>query len=151
MTVANHAAMGAVIALTLKEPVLVLPLTLISHYALDALPHFGYPGGGGYGEALKHRLTYLFGLFDFLASIVFIILIWGTGWLVYASAFLGVLPDIPHTYRYFFLERKGLSKPGEGNLISHFHHRIQWCERPWGLLIELAFTIFLFTIIINLR
>src|SRR3989344_5118400 len=126
MTVANHAAMGAVIALSIKEPVLVLPLAIISHYVLDALPHFGYPGGGGFGEAFKHKLTYFYGLLDLLASIILVTLIWGTSWLVYTAAFVGVAPDIANVYRYFLRERKGLSKPNEGNIISRLHHRIQW-------------------------
>ncbi len=151
MTVVNHAALGAVIAMTLKEPVLVLPFSLISHYALDVLPHFGYPGGGGFGEAFKHRLTYFYGLLDFAASILLIILIWGTGWLVYLAAFLAVMPDIFHIYRYFFRERKGLSKPNEGNILSRFHHNIQWGHRPWGILVEILMAIALISLITYLK
>lgn len=151
MTATNHAALGAVIALTVKEPILVLPLAVISHYALDALPHFGYPGGGGFAEAFKHRLTFLYGLFDFITLVVFIILIWQLNWLVYVAAATAVAPDIANIYRYYFRERKGLSKPSEGNIISRFHHRIQWCTYPWGILVELAMTTLLFLLITYLK
>ncbi|MDO8591786.1 MAG: hypothetical protein Q7R60_02610 [bacterium] len=151
MTVANHAALGALIALTVKEPALVLPLAFVSHYALDALPHFGYPGGGGFGEAFKHKLTLVYGIFDSVTSIIFIILILNTGWLVYVAAATAVAPDIANFCRYYFKERKGLSKPSEGNIISRFHHRIQWGHRPWGLFVESAMTAFLFVIIAHLK
>jgi len=41
MTATNHAVTGAVIGLALGNPFLALPLSLISHYAMDTLPHFG--------------------------------------------------------------------------------------------------------------
>lgn len=151
MTVVSHAALGAVIAMTLKEPALVLPLALASHYVLDALPHFGYPGGGGYSEVFKHRLTYLYGLFDFIASAIFLKLIWGTGWLVYISAFVAVTPDIANVYRYLFLERKRLSEPGEGMTLSRFHRWLQWGHYPWGILVEIAIAVLLISLVRELQ
>ena len=41
MTATNHAITGAVIGLALGNPYLAIPLSLVSHYAMDTLPHFG--------------------------------------------------------------------------------------------------------------
>lgn len=151
MSITNHAAVAAILALTIKNPVVVIPLVLISHYVLDAFPHFGYAGGGGFGEAFKHRLTYFYIGLDVLGSIIVIWSIWATAWLVYISALTAVIPDMGHIYRYFFKERKGLSKPGEGNLLSSFHHKIEWCERPWGLYVEVPIAVFLLLLIWNIK
>ena len=32
---------GAVIAFTVKKPLLALPLAVLSHFVLDSIPHFG--------------------------------------------------------------------------------------------------------------
>ena len=44
MTGFNHGMTGAVIALTVKKPELAIPLSFLSHFAQDAIPHFGIPG-----------------------------------------------------------------------------------------------------------
>ena len=41
MTATNHAITGAVVGLALGNPYLALPISLMSHYAMDTLPHFG--------------------------------------------------------------------------------------------------------------
>jgi hypothetical protein len=37
---------GAIIALAISQPLIALPLAFVSHFVLDALPHYGYGGGG---------------------------------------------------------------------------------------------------------
>jgi hypothetical protein len=110
-----------------------------------------FPGGGGFGEAFKHRLTYLYGLFDLIASVILVALIWGSGWLVYIAAFAAVAPDLANIYRYYRLESKGLAKPGEGNVLVQFHHNIQWGHYQWGLIVEIVTAIFLLTAIIKIK
>jgi len=58
MTITNHILAGAIIGAVIKEPALALPIAFASHFVMDALPHFGYEGNKGYGEALKHKLSY---------------------------------------------------------------------------------------------
>ncbi len=136
MTTSNHMLAGTLIALTVKEPVLVIPLAFLSHFVLDALPHHGYDRGG-YGAALKHNTTYvmevlgLFGLLLLITSGVF-------GWnLALLAALLAVLPDVEWPYRYIFFERKGLVPPS--TFLTNFHSKIQWCERKWGIFPEILF------------
>ena len=49
----NHMVTGAVIALVVKQPALALPLAFLSHFVLDALPHYGERGE----EQMFSRLT----------------------------------------------------------------------------------------------
>lgn len=42
MTATNHALTGAVIALAINEPWLAIPLAFLSHFAIDAIPHWDY-------------------------------------------------------------------------------------------------------------
>ena len=150
MTATNHAAAGALIALTIKEPGLVLPLAFISHFVMDALPHFGYPGNKGYGEALKHKLTYSVILLDIIGLTILIWFVAGANWLTYAAGITALLPDFAGLYDYFGIERK--KKHGRSNsliakLHKKYHRRLEWCERPWSLFIEvLLATLLLFLI-----
>ena len=41
MTTTAHALTGAAIAVVIKKPKLAIPLAFLSHFACDALPHFG--------------------------------------------------------------------------------------------------------------
>lgn len=138
MSITNHVLGGALIALTIKEPVLVLPLAYVSHFAFDALPHFGF-NNKGYGEALKHKTliiieeTINLGL---LAVVLFMLR--GHGWLVYAAALIAVSPDAMWPPRYLLYERKGLEPPPAGP-ITRFHQRIQWFEKPIGVISEAIF------------
>ncbi|MBI2588951.1 hypothetical protein HYW35_01975 [Candidatus Saccharibacteria bacterium] len=150
MTVVNHAAAGAVIALVIKQPYLAVLLAFLSHFAMDGLPHFGY---SGYSEALKHRLTHLY---IFLDLVGWFFLIWamsGLPWLPYIAAFAAVLPDIlQSSYRatyYFWLEKRG--KHFHRGPLSKFHRWIQWGHYPWGILIEIAVAVLLISLVWKLK
>lgn len=149
MTATNHAAAGAIVAIIIKEPVLALPLAFVSHFLLDTVPHFGYPGHGGFGEALKHRLTYLFILLDVVGFSVLAWTLIGTPWLAKVSAFLAITPDLVWVSYYFGYEKRDKIPPGKGYL--NFHSRIQWCERPWGIWIEVAVMILLISLVLKLK
>src|SRR6478672_11642994 len=41
MTGTNHGLTGAAIALLVREPLLAVPLSFASHFACDAIPHYG--------------------------------------------------------------------------------------------------------------
>lgn len=139
MNTVNHAAAGAIIGLSL-HPAAAMPVALASHFVLDAMPHYGFPGHKGYGEALKHRLlTYTFLLFDVTGLVVLVFLLAGQPLFVFACAFTALLPDIFWVYRYFWFERKGLTPPGNKNKIVILHRFVQWCERPWGFVVEITF------------
>ena len=151
MTATNHAAAGALIALIINEPILVLPLAFITHFAMDALPHFGYPGNRGYGEAFKHKLTHVVALLDAIGLTLLFWAVVGEGWLVYAAGIVALSPDFLGLYNYFGIERKH-ERPARFRFIINrlhkkFHRRIEWCERPWGIFIEIIVAIVLINLI----
>ena len=140
MNTLNHLATGAAIALVVNEPLLALPLAFLSHIGLDMLPHFGYPNAeSGYGEALKHKLSYFSLAFDIIGIGILIALINDHGWLVYVAAVLALSPDLMWPYRYIWFERKGLVPPPWK--VARFHTGIQFFEREWGIVIEIFYSV----------
>ena len=117
MTGTNHTITAANIALVTKSW-WALPIALISHFVLDALPHFGEPGLED-----KHNRFKLVAIVDLVFFIGTLIVIFMTAGqylpLVLASGFLAVLPDSVWFYRYY-LEHKIGSLPPR-NKLTHFH------------------------------
>jgi hypothetical protein len=141
----NHVATGAVIGLTISNPVIALPLAFLSHFVLDAAPHFGFKGPGGLDTLFKHRISY----FVLIPTILY--LIFGTGIWVFLAAILAFSPDFVWIGRYIFWERRGANPPKytEG-AITRFHARIQWGERPWGIIIDIIWLSLMITMIVQL-
>ena len=136
MHTVNHAAVGAGLALILP-PAAALPLAFLSHFVLDALPHYGVQGDEGYAALFKHKRTNLMVLVDIVGFIILLLIVAGSPWYVYVAMALAVAPDLAWPYRYYFFEKRG-KKPGNG-LVINFHKSIQWCERSWGIFIEIPF------------
>ena len=143
MTASNHALVGSAIALTVKQPLLALPLAFASHFVLDALPHFGYPG---LGEAFKHKLFIIVESFDAIVLILIFLTMVQIGYMPLLGALMAISPDFEWVYRYFFYERKGL-KPPLTSPLAKFHSKIQRYERPWGIAVELPFFLIVFVLI----
>ena len=130
MTTSNHILAGSLIAITLKDPILVIPLSFMSHFVLDVLPHFGNT---------NHRLGDKKRVKKYLiveaAGVLGIILLLSTGIyglnLVTLAAFLAVMPDLEWAFRYIFFERLGKKPPK--TITSEFHNRIQKFEKEWAV------------------
>lgn len=136
MTTSNHLFAGAVIALTVKQPLLAVPLALMSHYILDALPHFGYKDAADLASMLRFRLTLIMESVNIIGVPLLIYLLWGNSVWVFLTALVAITPDFVWVYRYYWYDRFGLAVPL--GRFSHWHSAIQWGERPWGIVIELA-------------
>lgn len=139
MNTLNHLATGAIIALALDNPVLAVPLALVSHFVLDGVPHFGFAGEEGYVEAFRHRLSYFSVIFDIIGTGILLSLLGPENWFAMAVGLVAASPDIMWLYRYFMFERIGKSPPNWW--IARFHVKIQWCERQWGIVIEVIYSI----------
>lgn len=136
MTATNHALTGAVIAVAINKPIIALPIALLSHFALDSLPHWNYwfPGQ----RRFRRWVLFLeFGLS--LTLLTTLSLISGTveWWLVASCGLLAILPDMMW-FPYLIL---GKNTPADGKNLLHrlrrFHLKIQWSETSWGLAIEM--------------
>lgn len=113
MTITNHLLAGSLIGLAIKEPLLAAVLALASHFVMDALPHFGYPGRKGYSEVLKYRLTYIVSVATLLTSVSVIIWLLAHGeYFALGMGLVAVSPDAVGLYNY--LAYKGMAKKPQG-------------------------------------
>lgn len=136
MTISNHMLAGAAIALVVKQPILVLPLAFASHFVLDAVPHFGYPGGEGFAGVFRHKLSYAEAAYSVVSFMVLLATVGLWTWLTALAAVLAFAPDFHWISRYLIYERRGLEPPP--SRFGQFHSWIQWCERPWGIIVEVV-------------
>lgn len=142
MTITNHLLAGSIIGLVVTNPALAMPIAFMSHFAMDALPHFGYAGRKGYSEVLQHRRSYIVGWFTVITSaIVIAFLAWNGLWLALIAGIIAAIPDAFGVYNWLAYEKHGKQATGWLRILHvEFHRRIQWCERPWGIYIEVVTT-----------
>lgn len=154
MTIANHVLAGSIIGLTIKEPVLAIVVAFASHFVMDILPHFGYPGNKGYPEVLKHRLSYIVGITTFFLTLwIILMLIANNLWFPLICGITAASPDIAGWYNYIAYEKKGELAKGILKLLHvQFHRRIQRFEQPWGIYIEIVVFVILSSVLLgNIR
>lgn len=134
MTGTNHAITGAIIGSVVGAPMLALPLAFASHFALDALPH--------YGEVSKEQNRRRFHLalaLDALAVVailLYLLLQRPSHWITAAlGALLAMSPDIMWVPNFIRSIRKKAER--SHNRLMHWHDRIQR-EHVWGIFVEAA-------------
>lgn len=134
---------GAVIAVVVKQPVLVIPLSLLSHFVLDMMPHFGL--NLDVLERNKSRFAQTVVSADLLlllpALIIVPILVDPviSGWLCFAAMIAAISPDFAWVYRFINEVRTKTFRPE--TRFNKIHRGIQRLERPWGLAIEVAYLV----------
>lgn len=128
MTGLNHATTGIVIALVVKQPVLAMPLALLSHFVLDAVPHSVVAPRKNVmvpyliAEALAATTITLICMFAFPSM-------W---FLIGACALLAFAPDFLWP---FFYGGQLRDKPFFKQFYA-FHKKIQWSETYRGWVVE---------------
>jgi len=137
MTATNHAITAANMALITKQW-WVLPLALLSHFVLDMLPHYGEPTLEARGARFKTVLLVDVVMLTLLTWLV-IMTAGQYVWLTLAAMAVAISPDTVWIYRYYREHKEG-ELPMK-NPITYFHARIQWGERSWGWIIEIAWFI----------
>ncbi|MCA9342544.1 hypothetical protein KC950_00825 [Candidatus Saccharibacteria bacterium] len=148
MTATNHALTGAVIAATVVNPALGLTLAFLSHFALDALPHFGaHTVASVKSKEFRYILTT-----DGIVLTAFLVIVGFAGykvgydwWLLPLGGLLAAIPDIMWLSHYK-ADLSGADK--EWDIIRKFHKTIQQWERSWGWIVEMVWFV-VFTIILN--
>ncbi len=148
MTGLNHAVTGAVVAAAINQPAVALPAAFLSHFVIDAIPHYDYV------HLLNHRrLLRSFIAFDAIACLVFgfilgysihqhtALIIWG--------AIFGTLPDamlwIPAILQR---AQKKVSTPGFLIRVRQVHKDLQR-ETGWGILIEAGWLVLMSSLLIR--
>jgi hypothetical protein len=135
MTATNHVVTGALLATFITNPVTALPLAFLLHFLLDALPHFGRISGGS--TTLKFKAIIFTDMIFATAFLLSIVILQPSHWLLLAGC--GVVcssPDLMWLPRWINELRGKKNRPL--NKVEAFHSNIQWGERPWGWVIELA-------------
>jgi len=122
-----HAAVGAAIASAFPNPVISLPLSFLSHFATDFIPHWNphlYSEIKKYGRISTRTLSFLAG--DSLAALglgVFLAVNSSTSQAIniLLSCFFAVLPDVIEIPFYLFnIRSQWLSS------LVNFQRRNQW-------------------------
>jgi hypothetical protein len=136
MIATNHALTGALIGLTVHNPWVAVPAAVLSHYALDMLPHFSTEDAfrGINTTGFKGYL-----LADASACISLVALLFATQpayWLMACiCAFLAAAPDMVAIRQFIIVNKGSTFVP---NLYEAFSTRIQWFERISGWPVELV-------------
>jgi hypothetical protein len=140
MTAINHAVTGSIIAAYIHDPAIALPLALLSHFALDSLPHLGI-------DSHKTRLFKKVLATDVALSILFLVVIvifQPANWLlIIACALLAMSPDL--MWLPPFISELKHRPARQQNLIMRFHQSIQRHEYTWGYLVEIPWLIVTFS------
>lgn len=134
MTATNHALTGAIIGLTVHNPLIALPAALLSHVVCDAIPHYG---GRKADIVSKGFVRYL--LTDAALCGVLVLVLFFSGshsWLLAAvCAFVAASPDFLWI-RMFRAARQ--NRPFHRTALEKFLGDIQWFQRPIGAFVEVA-------------
>lgn len=148
MTATNHALSGALIGLSVTQPVIALPLALVSHFVLDAIPHLGLDELGGHLKAKKMFKWMLVLDAIFLAVVMVWLYIINAPFLAFTCLFLAGSPDFIWAYRYIFKENLGKNPKPIRHIFNRFHARIQTSQTLQGAWVELPLAV-LFVYLIN--
>jgi hypothetical protein len=150
MTGTNHGMTGAVIALLVKEPLLAVPLSFVSHFVCDSIPHAGLAADD---KLFDKKFNITLGC-DFLFALVMMavlgILFPAQKWLVWACMVAAASPDLMWAYYELYIEKLKNKKPQFGPL-ARFHIWIQWSETPKGWFIEILWFIGVWAIVLTQR
>lgn len=153
MTATNHALTGAVIALAIKRPELAIPLAFLSHFALDAIPHYNPPKlHARQFHALEvswakkfndHTFRLIFATDMFLLALITLSLLLVnvanvSNWTLLFSIAAAILPDVIGgrviIYRLIGHRRKNQRQ----TIFDKIHQWIQWLDAPWAITVEVA-------------
>lgn len=137
MTGTNHALTGANIALITGQWWAV-PLSFISHFMLDVLPHYGEDAERG------RRFKIVLGI-DVLVASILALAMAGAGvlsWFVFLCMIVAWSPDVVHFWReWHFATGRATPETMPQNWLTSFHKKLQWGERTWGWVLEISWFI----------
>jgi hypothetical protein len=132
MTGLNHAAIGALVAVAVKQPAVALPLALSAHFAVDAIPHWSYK--------ITDKLRKIIMRTDLVLSLTLLttlaVVLTAPGWLVIACGLLCMAPDAMWLPEILQGKPPVIHKSTLVGYMRQFHRKIQWKEFANGLYLE---------------
>ncbi|MGH7237740.1 MAG: hypothetical protein ACREGF_04355, partial [Candidatus Saccharimonadales bacterium] len=125
--------------LAVSQPAIALPLAFLSHFALDAVPHWHpkqadkrWLKSSNFQKLLMAEATLCF------LIVLFLFLIKPRHWLVaVVCAFLAASPDLFWLKKFLVVRRTGRLLPNK-NWFWYLHGVLQWFQRPIGAVIEIV-------------
>ncbi len=140
-----HLLVGAAIATKIQIPFLALILAFLSHYLLDALPHYEYSIKNIQTKQWKKtKLEFLKIALDFCAGIALIFAISEKQLIIFAGAILAVLPDAS-TFFYLITSNKILKLHDVFHKAVHFNKNSEFTKTKsflfLGILTQISITI----------
>lgn len=155
MTGINHGMTGAVIALTVKNPIVAVPLAFFSHFSQDIIPHWNYGVNRGINKNptfFTKRFNYTLAA-DFLTSVVLMIVLAilfpAHKWIIWACMIAAASPDL--MWAYYRLYKQHIQKQQlHLDPLASLHNRIQWSQTAKGGLVEIAWFLVMGLIILSL-
>jgi hypothetical protein len=140
MTAINHALTGAIIGLTASNPILAIPLAFVSHFLLDALPHYDVPGASNEAKIDSGLFLWLQIVAGAVLCFLLVVLLavrQPRHWVVAAvCAFVAASPDLLSIPRFISVKRGGPDLV-DRNAFWRFHHNIQWKTAPRFAAVEI--------------
>lgn len=153
MTATNHSLTGAVVALTVKNPTLAVPLAFISHFILDVIPHHDYFTGENNETIFSRKFNILLTV-DFIVALLMFGLIASLfpdrKWFIWLCMALAACPDLAQSY-YHLYQGKLKGRQMKLDPISKFHYGIQNESTYLGAAVEIVWFILAGAIILSLR
>lgn len=142
MTGINHVLTGVAIGAAIQEPILVIPLALASHFALDMLPHFGNHPVYKWGHRHFWKILAVDSLLSIGAIVAAIIVAPSLAWPIILGGIFAALPD--------FLWVDFFGRGNRNHWFHKFHKKIQWYEHPPGAIVEVVFLMLASGVIVSL-
>ncbi|QQS19649.1 hypothetical protein IPL85_05265 [Candidatus Saccharibacteria bacterium] len=128
MTAPNHALTGALIGLAVPSMWLSVPLAFVSHFVLDAIPHYDVPGESNEARIDSRQFLFIQIVGGFVLCVGLVALLWWSqvpNWLsLSVCAFIATVPDLLSIPRFLAVKR-GHKDPVNSNLFWKFHNDIQ--------------------------
>lgn len=127
MTATNHVLTGTLIGLSVHQPGLALVLAVLSHFVLDALPHYG---------ADKHTSNSFLRYLSLDATCALLVLfalviVQPEYWLLAIAC--GIAAASPDLMWMPLWVRELQGKPKKPfNFVMRFHEKIQWAEKSYN-------------------
>lgn len=133
MVAINHATTGAIIGLSVANPLIALPAALISHFVLDIIPHYG---NNKPGFIASKKFKAMLGIDALLCMllVIFLGISQPQHWILAAvCAFVAALPDFLWIPKFLAARAQKTYNPTR---FDAFAARIQWFQRPIGGFVE---------------
>jgi hypothetical protein len=131
---------GAIIGLSVGQPVLAIIVALLSHFALDAIPHFGFdePETKLY-KSVKFKAYLITEALICFVLVATLASAQPNNWMLAAiCAFVAAAPDLLSINHFRKVQDDEVWKP---SLYSRFAGGIQWFEHRIGGLVEAAWAV----------